>query len=298
MDLATAILSRIFLKVASDGKPLIATKISENDFARMCRSMDIIDNTEKSGISQGKISILFSTMLRNLAERRLEREQRRYKDRGGPKKKMRARKHLCIKGLSQLGILFEELYKALPGSRATYGSPMNLVLICLEKADQHNMQSSSSHLAFSAARSTKSSSGKAEKKDDDAKKESGADAEKPGRQISTSSSRPGSRSAPRGDKSTRRSNGEEASSPLPQSSDSQKKTDKPDKPNRDGKKKNTLTMKAAATATRVTFDIGKDATDDKQDSEKNASDDKQESQKDTPDDKLESQKEPEEESAS
>jgi len=120
--------------------------------------MDIIDNTEKLGISQGKISILYSGILRGLPERRLEREQRRYKDRGGPKKKPRTRKYLFIKGRSQLGILFEELYKAIPSSRATYGSPMSLVLICLEKADLHNMQSSSSHLAFSAARSTKSSS--------------------------------------------------------------------------------------------------------------------------------------------
>lgn len=136
--MAIAIMERAFLKVPVMGCHILDTPVSENDFVRMAHSMHIIDKTEKRGIAHGKLAILFGNILRHLPRLRLEREQKRYTDRGSLAKiKPRRRKHnhKRIVGRTQLAILFEELFKRIPSNRTTYRSPLKLVLTFLETGD-------------------------------------------------------------------------------------------------------------------------------------------------------------------
>jgi hypothetical protein len=136
-EMAIAVMERTFLKVASQGCHILDTPVSENDFVRAAHSMGIIDSTEKWGIAHGKLAILFSNILRHMPRLRLERERKRYTDRGSLGKRPRRRKHAHrrVVGRTQLAILFEELFKRIPSTRLTYRSPTKLILTFLEKAD-------------------------------------------------------------------------------------------------------------------------------------------------------------------
>lgn len=135
--MAIGIMQQAFLKVPGHGSHILDMPISENDFVRMAHSMNIIDNTEKKGIAHGKLAILYGNVVRHLPRLRLERERKRYADRGPLAKRPRRRKHehRRLVGRSQLAILFEELYKKIPSNRVTYRSPLWLVLGFLETGE-------------------------------------------------------------------------------------------------------------------------------------------------------------------
>jgi len=135
--MAIGIMQQAFLKVAAHGNHILDMPISENDFCRMAHSMNIIDKTEKKGIAHGKLAILYGNVVRHLPRLRLEREKKRYADRGSLAKRPRRRKHphRRVVGRSQLAILFEELYKRIPSNRVTYRSPLWLVLSFLETGE-------------------------------------------------------------------------------------------------------------------------------------------------------------------
>lgn len=136
--MAIEVIRRVFLKVVpSDGRD---AAVSENDVSRMCRGVDIIDPHEKHGIPSGKIPIIFGTIQKQLSQLRVDREDRRLKDRGGRKKDAKIpqpRKHLHCVGRSELSVLFEELFKLIPGSAKTYGSPLAMLLTFIERSDLH-----------------------------------------------------------------------------------------------------------------------------------------------------------------
>jgi len=131
------IMQQAFLKVPVRGSHILDMPISENDFVRMSHSMNIIDKTEKTGIAHGKLAILYGNVVRHLPRLRLERERKRYEDRGSLAKRPRRRQHVHrrLVGRSQLAILFEELYKRIPSNRVTYRSPLWLVLSFLETGE-------------------------------------------------------------------------------------------------------------------------------------------------------------------
>lgn len=141
--MASEIMERVFLKAARSGGKILDQPISENDFVRVCHSMHIIDNKEKTGISHGKIALLFGDINKKMPRLRHDREARRYTDRGSIAKKPRKRKHSHknIVGRTQLSILFEELLRRIPSSRKTYRSPFGLVLTWLEIAGQEGGRS-------------------------------------------------------------------------------------------------------------------------------------------------------------
>jgi Ca2+-binding EF-hand superfamily protein len=137
--MAVAIMSHVFLKTPKDGGTIMEQPITENDFVRMCYSMNLIDNAEKTGFAHGKLGLIFGKLIKNLPRLVLERENRRYRDRDMAKAvKPRKRKHhhRSIIGCTQMAILLEELYKAFPSCRSRWRSPHNLVLHFMETGTQ------------------------------------------------------------------------------------------------------------------------------------------------------------------
>lgn len=140
------VMEYVLLKVGKEGVDILEQPIVQNDFVRMCHAMGLIDPKEKKGLSQGKVALVFNKILKHLPRILKEREVARYYDRGKHEKRPRKRKHghTRILGRTQLGILFEETFKAIPNCYPQWGSPLNLVIMCLEKglesADKSRLQ--------------------------------------------------------------------------------------------------------------------------------------------------------------
>merc|ERR1712107_55008 len=130
--LAIAVLEYAFLKVTTKHVSIMDQPVSENDFLRFARSCKLIDAKERRGIALGKLGILFNKILKHLPRLLLEREVRRYHDRDRAKLKRKPRKrkhrHKVLSGRTQLAVLMEELFKAIPASWTQFRSPLNLVL--------------------------------------------------------------------------------------------------------------------------------------------------------------------------
>jgi len=144
-SIAATVVSSVFMKTPAAGNHVLDTHISQNDFARICTTMELVDNSEKHGLAHGKIAIFFSNVLRNLPTMRHQRDERvhQHKHDGHGKKRnasTKSRKHLTLIGRTQLSILFEELYKAIPNSRNTYGSPLKFVISCIMKASSAEIE--------------------------------------------------------------------------------------------------------------------------------------------------------------
>merc|ERR1719281_1021111 len=129
-------MEKAFLKGAKGGLRVLEQPITENDFIRMCYSMQLIDNTEKTGFAHGKLGLIFGRFAKDYPRIMLERHSRRYSDRGvSPKPPSTGQKqnnHKSILGRTQLSVLIEELFKAIPCCRTQWGSPHNLALAFIE----------------------------------------------------------------------------------------------------------------------------------------------------------------------
>lgn len=129
--MAITLMDKLFLAHEKDGKHILETPIKNNDFIRMCYGAGLVDNSERDGIGRAHLEIMFTNMLKHLPKRRFDREKRRKHDLG---KKPRRRKHVHsnIRGRTELAILIEELYRAIPNANKTYASPLHLCLRLLE----------------------------------------------------------------------------------------------------------------------------------------------------------------------
>mmetsp|Transcript_105323 Transcript_105323/g.198356 ORF Transcript_105323/g.198356 Transcript_105323/m.198356 type:complete len:450 (+) Transcript_105323:58-1407(+) len=132
--MALTVMNHVFQKMGS-GSRVIQEPIEQKDFARMCNALGLVDRREKKGIAYP--GSVFNKILKHLPRFLLRRQKIRYYDRPGMlEKKPRKRKHSHkrIVGLTQLSILMEELFKAIPKGYAQFGSPLNLTLRLLSKA--------------------------------------------------------------------------------------------------------------------------------------------------------------------
>jgi len=139
--MAIATMERVFLKVGKTTGPnkthVMDIPVSENDFVRMCYSVNIIDARQKKGLMHGKLPLMFQKILKHFPRLLAERSDKRYLDRG--KKKVPRKKkhsHRSIVGRTQLSALFEELFKAIPCCYTQWRSPVNLTMQFLETAGE------------------------------------------------------------------------------------------------------------------------------------------------------------------
>jgi len=100
--------------------------------------MGIIDRTEKKGLAQGKAGLVFNNIIKHLPRLLLYRALTRYSDRGKFEKKPRKRKHghQRVLGRTQLSILMEEVFKAIPNCYRQWSSPLSLVLMFISKGSE------------------------------------------------------------------------------------------------------------------------------------------------------------------
>jgi len=130
--MAEEVMKRLFLKVADKGESVLSMPIKGNDFMRMCQVQKLSDNSGKCGIPHAQLSLFFQSTLHSLPRLLEDRDRIR----GTLKKKSKEKKHHrhhSISGRVKLGVLFNELFKAMPGG--FYRGPMHFVLSLLEVAD-------------------------------------------------------------------------------------------------------------------------------------------------------------------
>lgn len=140
--MAQRVLEQVFLKVGKAGAPLLSQGIVENDFYRVCYSMDVLDTNGRKGIPRGQIALLFQELSRTLQQKLAERDNRKHpyrarKDtRASPEKKRvdHAPGMHEIRGSAQLSVLLEMLWRALPGR--PFPTAVDMVLTFLEKASE------------------------------------------------------------------------------------------------------------------------------------------------------------------
>mmetsp|Transcript_36822 Transcript_36822/g.85078 ORF Transcript_36822/g.85078 Transcript_36822/m.85078 type:complete len:492 (-) Transcript_36822:42-1517(-) len=137
--MAEKVMEQVFLKVSKGGESLLSQGIVENDFYRVCYSMDVLDTKEgKRGIPRGQIAILFQELSRGLPQKLLERELRKYpyrharKDSKPVERKKGSPRLFEIKGTAQLSVMLEMLWKALPGR--PFPTAIEMVLHFLQKS--------------------------------------------------------------------------------------------------------------------------------------------------------------------
>lgn len=133
-SMAISVMEKVFEKVGSRGSHVLQQPIEQTDFARMCKAMELVDPKEKKGIAYP--GSVFNKIIKHFPRHLLKRKKIRYYDRGMLETKPRKRKHnhKRILGRTQLSILIEELFKAIPKGFAQFGSPLNLTLVLLSKA--------------------------------------------------------------------------------------------------------------------------------------------------------------------
>mmetsp|Transcript_14121 Transcript_14121/g.30675 ORF Transcript_14121/g.30675 Transcript_14121/m.30675 type:complete len:464 (+) Transcript_14121:203-1594(+) len=131
--IATRIMESLFLKVAKKGETILEQHIKSNDFMRMCHVQELSDAVTPSGIPHARLTLLFGSTLQGLPRLLRERDERRGAVRKKAIKDKPHHHHKSISGRIKLGILFDELYKALPVG--SYKSRLKMVLSMLDIAD-------------------------------------------------------------------------------------------------------------------------------------------------------------------
>jgi len=148
--MGSQVMTELFLKTPKYDVPLISQPIGANDFNRLCFSMELIDATGRRGINQGRIAILFQDILKTMPKRIAERQKIRYSYRRGSTPgqvqgasnanvasnvNAQGRSRIDkkdLRGLTEVSILFETLFRALPPQR--YVNCVDMVLSFLERA--------------------------------------------------------------------------------------------------------------------------------------------------------------------
>eukprot|EP00933_Yihiella_yeosuensis_P035057 TRINITY_DN2850_c6_g1_i1.p1 TRINITY_DN2850_c6_g1~~TRINITY_DN2850_c6_g1_i1.p1 ORF type:complete len:451 (+),score=87.95 TRINITY_DN2850_c6_g1_i1:100-1452(+) len=127
-----AVMQKLFMKEASEDTHLLEIPVKSNDFARMCYTADIINEDTSKGIPRGSIAIVFQNVLSKMPKLLAERERKRKEDRGDKSKRRRKRSHShkSIRGRTQLSVLMEALFHALPAT--VFTSPFKLTVMLLE----------------------------------------------------------------------------------------------------------------------------------------------------------------------
>ncbi|CAL1135679.1 unnamed protein product [Cladocopium goreaui] len=147
------VLEKVFMKVPKSKEPLLSMSVSENDFYRVCFSMDVLDTNGRHGIPRGQIALIFQDILRNMSQKLSDREALkkpfRRKDKS-PKKGSKgssgttltpsspAAIPVCLRhelrGTKEIGLLLEMLWSALPGR--PFPTVLDMVMNFLERAAQ------------------------------------------------------------------------------------------------------------------------------------------------------------------
>eukprot|EP00913_Durusdinium_trenchii_P018866 g17728.t1 len=156
------VLEKVFMKVPKAKESVLAQSVSENDFYRVCFSMDVLDTNGRTGIPRGQIALLFQDILRNMQQKLADREalKKPYRSRKdlpltdkSPKKGSKGSSGatpatsgsptaplvpVCLrhelKGTKEIGLLLEMLWANLPGR--PFPTVMDMILNFLERAEQ------------------------------------------------------------------------------------------------------------------------------------------------------------------
>eukprot|EP00441_Pelagodinium_beii_P019501 CAMPEP_0197682144 /NCGR_PEP_ID=MMETSP1338-20131121/96034_1 /TAXON_ID=43686 ORGANISM="Pelagodinium beii, Strain RCC1491" /NCGR_SAMPLE_ID=MMETSP1338 /ASSEMBLY_ACC=CAM_ASM_000754 /LENGTH=439 /DNA_ID=CAMNT_0043263573 /DNA_START=31 /DNA_END=1347 /DNA_ORIENTATION=+ len=120
-SMAIAVMQRLFLKIPKDGLPILKEKVSSNDFARLCFSMNLVDASGANGIAHGRIAILFQDVIKTLPKRLSDRQRlwhqarNAYEDKAkfNDKDSDKKLKRDYISGREELSCLMEALQLAL-----------------------------------------------------------------------------------------------------------------------------------------------------------------------------------------
>eukprot|EP00434_Breviolum_minutum_P024718 symbB.v1.2.021831.t1/scaffold1910.1/size96378/3 len=143
---------------------MLNMSVSENDFYRVCFSMDVLDTNGRNGIPRGQIALIFQDLkkiltdvlldiLRNMSQKLSDREALkrpfRRKDKS-PKKGSKDKSGLTplspsspavpaclrheLRGTKEISLLLEMLWSALPGR--PFPTVLDMVLNFLDRAAQ------------------------------------------------------------------------------------------------------------------------------------------------------------------
>ena len=147
------VLEKVFMKVPKPKESMLNMSVSENDFYRVCFSMDVLDTNGRNGIPRGQIALIFQDILRNMSQKLSDREALkrpfRRKDKS-PKKGSKDKSGLTplspsspavpaclrheLRGTKEIGLLLEMLWSALPGR--PFPTVLDMVLNFLDRAAQ------------------------------------------------------------------------------------------------------------------------------------------------------------------
>lgn len=114
-SLAIEVLEKLLLKVPKDGKDVLSARVTMNDFQTMLYGLDLVAAPGKPGIQMGQIALTYGDVLKHMGFHLAERTNLRTIATGGVVKgRERKHNHRHITGRSQLSILMDGLYEALP----------------------------------------------------------------------------------------------------------------------------------------------------------------------------------------
>jgi len=159
-EMAIQVMERLFLKVETASAHVLQQNVSNNDLSRMLYTTELIDPAGKQGIPSGRIAIIFQEVLKTMPKKLSDRRRMRAAGSTRKKKKKVERKHQHkhIVGRTQLSVLMEALFQALPAR--SYYNAMDMCLRLMEVVDSKAGKTSSSNSKLQKAKTLKSSSPK------------------------------------------------------------------------------------------------------------------------------------------
>lgn len=128
-SVAIQVLEKLFIKVPKNGQDILAARVTCNDFSTLLYGLDLVSAPGKTGIPMGRIALIWGETLKHMRHKLAERKNLRIVAIGGRVKQGRQRKHnhRHITGRSQLSILMDALFEALPAPKK-YHCSLDMVL--------------------------------------------------------------------------------------------------------------------------------------------------------------------------